>query len=100
MSAPADRIRRPLLDSLLPVWAVIVFGFLFAPILVIVVYSFNTGRLLAAFDSFGFDSFLALFQKPVLMDAVLVSLRTGAIAAVLATLLGTLAGIALARRPG
>ncbi|RQP11787.1 MAG: ABC transporter permease [Microbacteriaceae bacterium] len=92
--------RRPLLDRLLPVWAVVVFVFLFAPIIVIVVYSFNTGRLLASFDEFGFDSFLALFRKPVLMDAVLVSLRTGAIAAVLATLLGTLAGIALARRPG
>ena len=92
--------RRPLLDRLLPVWAVVVFVFLFAPIIVIVVYSFNTGRLLSSFDEFGFDSFLALFRKPVLMDAVLVSLRTGAIAAVLATLLGTLAGIALARRPG
>lgn len=106
MSAPATAPartrapRRPLLDRLLPVWAGVVFVFLFAPIIVIVVYSFNTGRLLASFDEFGFDSFLALFRKPVLMDAVLVSLRTGAIAAVLATLLGTLAGIALARRPG
>lgn len=96
----ARRIRRPLLDRLLPVWAAIVFVFLFAPIVVIVVYSFNTGRLLSSFDEFGLDSFLALFRKPVLMDAVLVSLRTGAIAAVLATLLGTLAGIALARKPG
>ena len=39
-------------------------------------------------------------RKSVLSDAVLVSIRTGAIAAVLATLLGTLAGIALARKPG
>jgi len=96
----ARRIRRALLDRLLPIWAAIVFVFLFAPIIVIVVYSFNTGRLLSSFDEFGFDSFLALFRKPVLMDAVMVSLRTGAIAAVLATLLGTLAGIALARKPG
>src|SRR5690606_32927947 len=79
MSATPTRIRRrPLLDRLLPVWAVLVFAFLFAPIVVIVIYSFNTGRLLAAFDSFGIESFLALFQKPVLMDAVMVSLRTGA----------------------
>ena len=96
----ARRIRRALLDRLLPIWAAIVFVFLFAPIIVIVVYSFNTGRLLSSFDEFGLDSFLALFRKPVLMDAVMVSLRTGAIAAVLATLLGTLAGIALARKPG
>jgi len=100
MSVTPNRIRRPLLDRLLPVWAVVVFAFLFAPIIVIIVYSFNTGRLLSSFTSVGVESFLALFEKPVLMDAVMVSLRTGAIAAVLATLLGTLAGIALARRAG
>lgn len=100
MSVTPNRIRRPLLDRLLPVWAVVVFAFLFAPIIVIIVYSFNTGRLLSSFTSVGIESFLALFEKPVLTDAVMVSLRTGAIAAVLATLLGTLAGIALARRAG
>lgn len=94
------RSRLPILDRLMPVWAVLVFAFLFAPIIVIVVYSFNTGRLLSTFDTFGFESFAALFTKPVLMDAVLVSLRTAALAALLATLLGTLAGIALARKPG
>lgn len=87
-------------DRLLAVWAVLVFLFLFAPILVIVVYSFNNGRLLIAWDHFGFDGYLALFHKPVITDAVMVSLRTGAIASVLATALGTFAGIALARRPG
>jgi len=92
--------RIPLLDRLLPVWAVLVFAFLFAPIIVIVVYSFNTGRLLSTFDTFGLESFAALFTKPVLTDAVLVSLRTASLAALLATLLGTLAGIALARKPG
>lgn len=94
------RGRRPLHDRLLVVWGVVVLLFLFTPIIVIVVYSFNTGRLLSTFDSFGFESFTALFTKPVLLDAVVVSLRTGAIAAVLATVLGTLAGIALARKPG
>jgi len=94
------RQRKPATDRLLAVWSILIFAFLFAPILVIVVYSFNNGRLLVAFQEFGFDGYLALFRKTVLSDAVMVSLRTGAIAAVLATLLGTLAGIALARKPG
>lgn len=94
------RRRKPLTDHLLKWWSVLVFVFLFTPILVIVIYSFNTGRLLVAFDAFGFDSFAALFNKPVLGDAVMVSLRVALIASVFATLLGTLAGIALARRPG
>ncbi|WP_417563839.1 ABC transporter permease [Microbacterium sp.] len=92
--------RRALTDRLLTVWSVLVYVFLFTPIFVIVIYSFNNGRLLVAFDSFGFDGYLALFRKPAIADAVMVSLRTGAIAAVLASLLGTLAGIALARKPG
>ncbi|MGI9824119.1 ABC transporter permease [Agromyces sp. Marseille-Q5079] len=99
-SAPRRRHRRSALDIGMTVWSVLVFLFLFAPILVIIVYSFNTGRLLIAWDGFGFDPYLTLFLKPAVQDAVLVSLRTGVIAALVATVLGTLAGIALARRPG
>ncbi len=92
--------RRGKTDIALRVWSIVVFVFLFAPIAVIVVYSFNNGRLLISFDQFGFDGYTALFRKPVIRDAVMVSIRTGVLAALLATVLGTLAGIALARRPG
>lgn len=87
-------------DVALTVWGVAVLGFLFLPIVVIIVSSFNTGRLLVAWDGFGFDAFAALVTKPAIQDAVMVSIQTGLIAAALATLLGTLAGIAMARHPG
>ena len=87
-------------DVSLTVWSIAVFAFLFAPIIVIIASSFNVGRLLVSWDSFGFESFLALVEKPAIRDAVWVSIQTGAIAAVAATALGTLAGIAMARRPG
>ena len=99
-AAVEHKIRTPWSDRLLVVFSILVFVFLFLPILVIVIYSFNNGRLLIAWDHFGFDGYLALFTKSILSDAVIVSIKTGAIAAVFATLLGTLAGIALARRPG
>ncbi len=92
--------QRSWSDVVLSVWGVLVFVFLFAPILVIIVSSFNVGRLLVSWQSFGFDSFLALFEKPAIRDAVWISVQTGFIAAVVATLLGTLAGIAMARHPG
>ncbi len=85
---------------LLPAWSTLVFVFLFLPIIVIIVYSFNVGRLLVSWDHFGFDSFAAIVTKPAIRDAVLVSVRTGLLAAVIATVLGTLAGIAMARNPG
>ncbi|MFD6701009.1 MULTISPECIES: ABC transporter permease [unclassified Microbacterium] len=96
------RVKAPRNVSrwLLPLWATLVFVFLFLPIAVVIVYSFNVGRLLISWDHFGFDSFAAIVTKPAVRDAVLVSLRTGLIAAVLATALGTLAGIAMARTPG
>lgn len=97
---PVHRVRKPIIDRLLKVWSILVFVFLFIPILVIVIYSFNTGRLLVSFDEFGFDSFGALFERRVLSDAVMVSLRVALFSSLLATLLGTFAGIALARKPG
>ncbi|MCK8608445.1 ABC transporter permease [Agromyces sp. C10] len=92
--------QRSWSDVALNVWGVAVLVFLFLPILVIIVSSFNTGRLLVAWDSFGFDAFGAILTKPAIQDAVMVSIQTGLIAALLATLLGTLAGIAMARHPG
>lgn len=83
-------------DRLLTLWAILVFAFLFLPIIVIILSSFNSGRLLVAWDGFSLAPFAALVEKPVIRDAVMVSIRTGLIA----SLLGTLAGIAMARRPG
>ncbi|MFV0374119.1 ABC transporter permease [Microbacterium sp.] len=100
-SIPIARRRgRSWSDLLLTVWGVLVLLFLFAPIIVIVVYSFNTGRLLVSFDGFGLDAFGTILNKPAVQNAVRVSVITAAIAAVIATALGTLAGIAMARFPG
>ncbi|WP_347755100.1 ABC transporter permease [Agrococcus sp. ProA11] len=107
MTAPAPRTapraRRPhrsASDLALTIWGVLVLLFLFAPIIVIVVHSFNDGRLLVSFDSFGFTAFRAIVDNPIVQDAVRVSVITAAISAIIATALGTLAGIAMARHPG
>lgn len=94
------RSPRSWTDVALGVWGVLVLLFLFAPIIVIVIYSFNTGRLLVSFDAFGFDAFLTILEKPAVQNAVRVSLITALFSAIIATSLGTLAGIAMARHPG
>ncbi|MDY0910265.1 ABC transporter permease [Microbacterium sp. CFBP9034] len=96
----APRAKRAWSDIALSVWGVIVMLFLFLPIIVIVIHSFNTGRLLAVWDGFGFDAFTSIVVKPVIQNAVRVSLVTALIAAIIATVIGTLAGIAMARHPG
>ncbi|MEV7621159.1 ABC transporter permease [Microbacterium sp. NPDC089321] len=101
MSDTRTRRRGPAVgDRILGIWSIAVYAFLFLPIIVIIMASFNSGRLLVAWDGFSFAPFAALVEKPVIRDAVMVSLRTGLIAALFAAVLGTLAGIAMARRPG
>lgn len=101
MTAPAvRRRRRPVTDTLLSVWGWLVMAFLFAPILVIVVYSFNEGRLLSAWGGFGFSAYEAAFGNRQIVATVLVTIRVAIWSALVATILGTMAGIALARRPG
>jgi ABC-type spermidine/putrescine transport system permease subunit II len=81
-------------------WGVVVFVFLFLPIAWIVVFSFNTGRILTVWNGFGFDGYQAFFDNPTPRAAVKVSLIVAVCSALVATFLGSLAGVALARRPG
>ncbi len=97
---PLNRTSRPWSDRALGVWGVLVMLFLFAPIIVIIIYSFNDGRLLVSWDQFGLAPYEALIAKPAIRSAVVVSLQVAALSSVVATLLGTTAGVALARRPG
>lgn len=82
-------------------WAVIVYLFLFLPIAVIVVYSFNTGRLLQQFESFGFTAYSDAVTNDTIVRSVQVSLEVGVLSALLATVLGGFAGIGIgiSRRP-
>lgn len=98
-AAPAPK-PRSWGDRLLTLWGVLVLCFLFAPIVVILIYSFNEGRLLIAWNQFGFGSFRALIDRPAIRSAVIVSVQVAIVSSLLATLLGTMAGVALARRPG
>ncbi|MEF3322564.1 ABC transporter permease [Gulosibacter sp. GYB002] len=83
---------------LLNIWAVLIFIFLFLPIVVIVIYSFNQGRLLVSFTEPGFGAYESAFANERITSSVVVTLQSAAWSALLATLLGTLAGLALARR--
>ncbi len=94
------RGRSRLGSTLLAVWGSLVVLFLFFPIAVIVVYSFNEGRTLATFDGVGTGAYARAVWDPVISGAIRVTLIAAVGTAVASTLLGTSAGVALARRPG
>ena len=71
--------------------------FLYAPIVLLVIYSFNSSRLVTVWAGFSTRWYVALAQDSQMLDAIGVTLRVGLISASLATLLGVLAAIALVR---
>ena len=73
------------------------FAFLYVPIFLLIVYSFNDSRLMSVWGGFSTRWYTALFEDEQIIDAALLSLQVAAISATFATILGTLAGLALTR---
>ena len=73
------------------------FAFLYLPILVLVTYSFNSSALATVWGGFSTRWYSALLDNQQIIDAALLSLEIAAISATFATILGTLAGLALTR---
>ncbi len=75
------------------------FAFLYAPILILVIYSFNESRLVTVWSGFSTRWYVELWNNRGLMDAARISLIVAVIASTIAAAMGTLAGVALARAP-
>ena len=77
----------------------IVFGiaFLYLPIGILVIYSFNASRLVAVWGGWSTRWYAELLNDAALLDSAWISLRLALVAASAATLLGTLAALALVR---
>lgn len=73
------------------------YAFLYIPIALLVVLSFNDSRLVTSWTGFSFRWYAALWRNDALVGAALLSLRIAAVAATGATVLGMAAGFALAR---
>jgi len=73
------------------------FAFFYIPILSMMVYSFNASRLATVWGGFSTRWYVSLLTNRQVIDAIVLSLKIAVISASVATVLGTLAGIALAR---
>jgi putrescine transport system permease protein len=72
-------------------------AFLYAPIAILIVYSFNASRLVTVWGGWSTRWYAELLQDRAMIDAALTSLSIAAISAALATVLGTMAALALTR---
>jgi spermidine/putrescine transport system permease protein len=101
-TAPRGRVAsavRTLGTRALDVYGFLVLLYLFMPIFVIVLYSFNRpdGKYNFVWKAFSFDAWLNPFKYPALVEAMKLSLKVASISTLVATILGTLIALALCR---
>ena len=76
--------------------------FLYIPIIVLIVQSFNAGKSRAKWEGFSFHWYEELIHDPNIMNALVITLSIAVLAALFSTILGTFAAIgihAMKRRP-
>ncbi|MCG6116441.1 MAG: ABC transporter permease subunit [Mesorhizobium sp.] len=73
------------------------FAFLYVPIVLLVVYSFNASQLVTVWCGFSTRWYAALAGNSLFVDAAFITLRVGILSATIATILGTLAAMAMVR---
>ena len=73
------------------------FAFLYIPIFMVILYSFNDSRLAAVWGGFSTRWYATLLENQQILDAALLSLKIAITSASFATMFGTLAGLALTR---
>lgn len=95
----ADRPERlgRLFEPALSAWTFLVYAFLFLPIVVVVIFSFNASRLVAVWTGFSFKWYGTAWTDASILDALRVSVTVALINAALATVFGTLAAIGMQR---
>jgi putrescine transport system permease protein len=75
------------------------YAFLYLPIALVIVYSFNESRLVTVWSGFSLKWWQALFANEAMLDAAWLSLRIALVSATGAALIGLAAGYALVRAP-
>ena len=99
---PAPPRRRAGFDRPRFLW--VLYGsmclYLFVPILVVIVYSFNSGSSLQVFEGLSFRWYREAWNDPEIKNSLIVSFQIAAVTMVVATILGTLLAFGLVRARG
>jgi spermidine/putrescine transport system permease protein len=81
----------------LTILAIGIFVFLYVPILILVIYSFNENKVVGVWKGFSTRWYMELFQNEAVIDALMVSLWVAFWSTVVSTVLGTLVAMAMER---
>ena len=81
-------------------YTILVFLFLYAPIVVMIVFSFNDSKLRGRWVGFTTDWYVDLFSNPEIIGAVRTTLIVAVAATIIATIIGTLSAIGISELRG
>ncbi len=86
---------KKLFSTLRGAYISLIFAFLYFPVLLMIVLSFNSSKSAYKWDGFSFTKYEALFSNETIIDALITTVFLGVIAAAAATIIGTLACIGM-----
>ena len=83
------------MKTLSRIYNFLIFGFLYAPIVVLIVYSFNDSKNRVKWGGFTLDWYKELFNNDLVMESLRLTLQIAVLAAVAATVIGTMAAVGI-----
>ena len=86
-------MRKP--SKLNKIYTILIFVFLYAPMLVLIVASFNTGKDITDFEGFTFSRYGELFRDPKLLLLLKNSVEVALLSTLIATVVGTMAAVGI-----
>ncbi len=96
-NARRDRLRAKLGGWSLTTYGILAFAFLYLPILILVIFSFNDSRSVSKWAGFTIDWYFKMIKDGQIMLSVWNSLFLAIVSTAIATVLGTLAAMGLER---
>ena len=83
------------MKTLSRIYNALIFLFLYSPIVVLIVYSFNDSRSRVKWGGFTADWYRDLFSNELILDSLRITLEIAVLAALIATVIGTMAAVGI-----
>lgn len=83
------------MKTLSRIYNTLIFLFLYSPIVVLIVYSFNDSRSRVRWGGFTLDWYRDLFSNELILDSLRITLEVAILAALAATVIGTMAAVGI-----
>lgn len=88
--------KKPL-GALSVLFACLIYLFLYLPIIMVIIYSFNAKESNLVFEGFSIQGYRTLFQNAILLDSFWNTIKLAAVSTLISVVLGTLATIGMHR---